>query len=391
MVRRAMLAPSQTRLTTERRPLTALGDIVAPWRELASRAAEPNVFYDPGFALAAAPVFGRNVEAILVWSADAPRQLVGLFPFETVARRYGVKLRLMVGWTHRFAPLGTPLVDRDACADAVAAFLDHVAGDETLPKHLLLPLLNEAGPVAGALRSRLGRDGGMCVAFGSHQRALLRPETERDGYLDRAVGKKRRKELRRQRHRLADTGPLNFDIATAPAEVSSALEDFLALEAGGWKGRAGTAMAQHPDIRRFVETAVGVLAASGQIQVARLCRQSQPIACAVTLKSGSGAWGWKVAYDERFAGGSPGVQIYLDLTEVLLADPTIAFVDSCAAPDHPMIDHMWRERLNMADWLIALAPSAIFAVACRLEAVRRRMGALARSFRGATLWRARNP
>ena len=59
-----------------------------------------------------------------MWSADTPRHLVGLFPFELVARRYGAKLPVLVGWTHRFAPLGTPLVDRDACADAVAAFLD---------------------------------------------------------------------------------------------------------------------------------------------------------------------------------------------------------------------------------------------------------------------------
>ena len=67
-----MLAPAQTVLTTERRPLPALADIVPPWRELAARAAEPNVFYDPGFAVAATPVFGRDVEAILVWSAGTP-------------------------------------------------------------------------------------------------------------------------------------------------------------------------------------------------------------------------------------------------------------------------------------------------------------------------------
>jgi hypothetical protein len=135
-------------------------------------------------------------------------------------------------------------------------------------------------------------------------------------------------------------------------------------------------MAQHPDIRRFVETAIGALAASGQVRVARLCCGSRPIACALTLTSGQGAWGWKIAYDERFASGSPGVQVYLDLTQALLADSTIGFVDSCATPDHPMIDHLWRERLDVADWLIAAgpAPGAAFALACRLEAVRRRVG-----------------
>src|SRR5580700_8631277 len=110
----AMLAPAQTKLAAERRPLAALGDIVEPWRDLAARAAEPNVFYDPDFALAAAavPALGRGIEAILVWSIDPPRRLLGLFPFTIIRRRYGLKLPLLIGWTHPFAPLGTPLVDR---------------------------------------------------------------------------------------------------------------------------------------------------------------------------------------------------------------------------------------------------------------------------------------
>jgi CelD/BcsL family acetyltransferase involved in cellulose biosynthesis len=376
-----MLAPSQTMLTTERRALATLSDIAAPWQELAARAAEPNVFYDPGFALAAAPVLGRDVEAILVWAGDAPRRLVGLFPFEVAARRYGVKLPLMVGWTHHFAPLGTPLADRDWSADVIAAFLDHVAGDETLPKHLLMPLLNETGPIVGALQAALARGGGTYAAFGRHQRALLKPGAERESYVERAVGKKRRKELRRQRHRLADGGPLSFTLSTTPAEVAVALEHFFALEAGGWKGKAGTAIAQHGDIRRFVESAIASLADSGQVTTATLACGAQPIACALTLMSRQGAWGWKIAYDERFASNSPGVQLYLDLTEALLADPHIAFVDSCATPDHPMIDHLWRERLDVADWLIALTPGATFAVARQLEMLRRYATKFARQWR----------
>jgi CelD/BcsL family acetyltransferase involved in cellulose biosynthesis len=376
-----MLAPSQALLTVERRALATLGDIATPWRELADRAAEPNVFYDPGFALAAAPVFGRDVEVILVWSAVSPRRLLGLFPFSVVARRYGVKFRLMIGWTHRYAPLGTPLVDREACVEVVAAFLDHVAGDATLPQILLLRLLAEAGPVAGALRLWLGRNGGACEMFDRHQRALLRPAAERDGYLDRAIGRKRRKELRRQRNRLAEIGPLRFAVATQPAEVKAALQDFLALEAGGWKGRVGTAIAQNSDTRRFVEAATGALAACGQIQVVRLLCGAQPIASALTLRSRNGVWAWKAAYDEGFAHGSPGVQIFLDLTEAMLADPKFAFADSCAIPGHPMIDHMWRERLDIADWLIAPAPGATFALAGWLEAARRRAVSLARKVR----------
>jgi CelD/BcsL family acetyltransferase involved in cellulose biosynthesis len=373
-----MLAPSRTMLTTERCPLTALTAMVPAWRDLTVRAAEPNVFYEPGFALAAAPVFGRSVDAVLVWSADVPRRLLGLFPLEVVSRRYGVKLPLAVGWTHPFAPLGTPLVDRDARAGVVAAFLDHIASDDALPKRLLLPLLNESGPVAGALRAALAQGGGASVAFGRHRRAVLRPGADRAGYLERAIGGKRRKELRRQRHRLENHGTLSFTVATTPADVAVALGDYLALEAGGWKGRAGTAIAQHPDVGCFVKTAMDRLAADGQARVARLSGGAAPIACAIALTSQDGAWGWKIAYDERFAAGSPGVQVYLDLTKALLADPSVAFADSCATPDHPMIDHLWRERLEMGDWLIALEPDVTFALLCRLEAGRSHILALAR-------------
>jgi hypothetical protein len=116
---------------------------------------------------------------------------------------------------------------------------------------------------------------------------------------------------------------------------------------------------------------VDALAVQGQAGVARLVLGSRPIACVVTLQSAGGAWCWKIAYDESLARFSPGVQAMMELTEALLADQTVAFADSCATPDHPMIDHLWRERLAMADLMIGLQPGAGFAAASRLEAARR--------------------
>ncbi len=375
-----MLAPSQT-LLTERRPLAALADIVEPWRQLAARAAEPNVFYEPGFALAAAPVLGRQIEAILVWSADTPRRLVGVFPFRIAARRYGVKLPALIGWTHPFAPLGTPLVDRDAVGAVVASFLDHVAGDATLPKILMLPLLHDSGPVVQALRACVDRGGGAVATFGRHQRAAFQPEGDATHYVERAIGKKRHKEFRRLRRRLAESGAIAFEVARSPSAVAGALQDFLALEARGWKGAASTALVQNPELRHFAETALDALAWHGQVGVARLLLDSRPIACIVTLQSAAGAWCWKIAYDESLARFSPGVQAMMELTEVLAADDMVAFADSCATPDHPMIDHLWRERLVLSDLMIGLTPGARFALACHLERTRRRAVAGARGIR----------
>ena len=61
----------------------------------------------------------------------------------------------------------------------------------------------------------------------------------------------------------------------------------------------------------------------------------------------------------------------MDLTEALLADECIASANSCATPDHPMIDHLWAERLDLVDWLVALRPDTRFDLACELEGARR--------------------
>jgi len=54
-------------------------------------------------------------------------------------------------------------------------------------------------------------------------------------------------------------------------------------------------------------------------------------------------WGWKIAYDESFARFSPGVQVLVDLTERLLKMRPSRAPIPAATPDHPMIDHIWRE------------------------------------------------
>ena len=155
--------------------------------------------------------------------------------------------------------------------------------------------------------------------------------------------------------------------------MPSALGDFLTLEATGWKGRAGTAARDHAEIRTFMETAVGKLAGEGKAQLARLFLDTRAIAAIIVLRSGDTAWCWKIAYDESRARASPGVQLLLHVTKTLLDDPRVARADSCATPDHPMIDHVWRERLALADRLIRVGPGnrAGFALACALETARR--------------------
>jgi CelD/BcsL family acetyltransferase involved in cellulose biosynthesis len=371
-----MHAPLSPVLRVEWRGLDTLEAVTAEWRGLVARALEPNVFYTPEFMMAAAPVFGAGAGATLIWSE--PGRLMGLFP--TGIER--APFARAVGWTHPFAPLGTPLVDCDEPEAVIAAWLDHLTRDHGTPRLLLMPLAPTAGPFAAALAAVLKRSARKHAIFGRHQRALLAPGGQRERYIERAVSAGRRKELRRQRRRLTEIAPVTFVPSHGPADVADALKDFLIIEVSGWKGLAGTAAGNDPAICRFMEAAVAALAAEGRARVDRLMFNGHAVAVGITLTSGDAAWCWKIAYSEGVARFSPGVQLMVELTDRLLAEPAIVRVDSCATADHPMIDHIWRERLELCDRLIALRPPTLpFGLHCGVETLRRSAIGVAKAVR----------
>ena len=78
-----------------------------------------------------------------------------------------------------------------------------------------------------------------------------------------------------------------------------------------------------------------------------------------------GAFGFKTAFDERFARFSPGVLLQLENLD-LLDRPQVEWCDSCAAPDHPMIDGLWSGRRPIGRVSIAIGGAARRAVFGRL-------------------------
>jgi CelD/BcsL family acetyltransferase involved in cellulose biosynthesis len=383
-VRRASGADRHSNMNfdTELRPLAQLAAIAEDWRALSGRALEQNVFYEPGFALAAAPLLGADVHVGLIWSR-APRQLVGLFPVRIDRRRYGVPFAVTVGWTHPYAPLGTPLVDGEMAEPVIAAWLDHAAEDAALPDLLLMPLLAQNGPFAEILADLIARRGGETASFDRHERALLLPGENRADYFQRSLSGNRLRKMRRRRRQLEALGTLAVEQANDGETCARALDDFFTLEAAGWKGRAGTAAMQNQDVRDFIRRAVTTLGDEQKVLIHRLRAGGKTIAATVALKSGDTAWGWKVSYDEAYADYSPGVLAVADLTETLLGDPSIMQADSCATGSDTMAPQLWNERRSMADWLFTANAGAEFSfgLARRLEALRRAAIAAAKSAR----------
>ena len=340
-------------------PLTAVA--ASDWRALAERAIEPNGYYLPDWELAVnASARGRTgVSALSAFSdasssqGDATR-LIGLVPVVSMWRAYKIPLPALVS-ADPYGTLCTPLLDRDVAGDAVTGLM-RTARDAGAHALILRDV-----PLDGAAMKALGevlRQGGMRPRLlQSHVRACLDATGDAEDLLHEALGSKKLKELRRQRNRLAEHGAVSFEVARKPDEVAAALETFLALEASGWKAQRGTALLQHDGDAAFVRRAALALADTGQCEIVSLRAGPTPVAAAIVLRHLDRAFYFKLGVDERFAKMSPGVQLTLDLTRHLCADPAIALVDSTAGADHPMINPIWRGRLAIGDVLIPLRPN----------------------------------
>jgi CelD/BcsL family acetyltransferase involved in cellulose biosynthesis len=301
-------------------PAPAPRSMADHWDDLAANASEPNVFAErwfmgPGVRHMLAP--GRT-RMIAVW-ADGGDTLVGLLPLR-IEGRYG-----------RMTLDG---------ADWAAGFL-HLTG------------IAEDGPVHRGLAEAAAAIGRPCAVVHRMQRALLQSDLTPQAYQEAAVRKKKRKELGRLRSRLAELGEIRFETLECAEDAPLWCEDFLALEAKGWKGKDGSAFRNEPHTAAFFREMFAGAFAAGTLEVLRLAVDEKPIAMLVNLHATGGGFSYKIAFDEDYARYSPGVMIEIENLR-LLARPGFAWMDSCAAADHPMIDSLWRERRSIVRLTVPL-------------------------------------
>jgi Acetyltransferase (GNAT) domain len=351
----AVHGASRDHAAPPRRPVPLTDVSYTGWRSLSERTTEPNAYYLPDWQLAVnASAPGRTGASALIALDDTSTHMTGMMPVVSLWQAYKIPLPALVS-AHPYGTLCTPYLDCGAAERTVGQLIGQArhAG----ARALLLREVSLDGAAMRAFEDNLRREGLRPRVLQSHVRACLDATRDADALLHDALGGKKLKELRRQRQRLAEHGAVRFDVARSPEEVASALEAFLVLEASGWKGRRGTALMQVVGDSAFIRRATRALAGSGQCEIITLHAGGTPVAAGVVLRHQDRAFFFKLGVDERFAKYSPGVQLTLDLTRHLCADPAIASADSTASPDHPMINPIWRGRLAIGDVLIPLRPN----------------------------------
>jgi CelD/BcsL family acetyltransferase involved in cellulose biosynthesis len=357
----------------ERVALADLATHRGAWADLIARALEPNVFLEPDFVLpvAAAVPARRRPSFVLVWSvsASADRSLVALCPLAPARALVPGWISL---WSHDFAPLGGPLLDRDRADAALAALVETLAGAQPGAAALVLRGLAADGPGFSTIEALAEATGRPFEAVTTWNRAVLREAA----LAGRSMPSKRRqKELARQRRRLAEQGPLTYARYEHGPAFAAVVESFLDLESKGWKGARGTALRSRPAQADFARRMLQALAAAGQCRIDALLLGQAPVAMGILLSSSGHDFFWKMAYAEDLARLSPGVQFVTELTAAQHARTGICLTDSCAIPDHPMIDRLWPDRRPIADMVLGLRPGhRQFVFRLILAALRARLG-----------------
>lgn len=131
---------------------------------------------------------------------------------------------------------------------------------------------------------------------------------------EQRFNKRKQADLRRRRRKLESQGEVDISIACPrPNEVDGLLDEFMELEASGWKGRAESALVYDPDSQAFFRRYGRLASEAGIFRFSALRVDGKLIAARIGAQCDGSFWGFKSGYDESYKNCSPGVLLFLDV------------------------------------------------------------------------------
>ncbi len=297
-------------------------DDIRSWRALADTAAEPNPNADPRFLV---PSLGHGLGAehislAIVEDSDAMRLVM---PFTIGERIAGIRARHLSthgAFIHEFASKNHPLVSGDHAAVALR-FLFEGLRRSTLPDLVDFTVLPADSVLFDAALELAATGDVSLIERVRDQRAYARridlaPDGESPWYdreddvlsfpMPHMSSKARRTtgQYGRQIERAAG-GPLRL---STHDDDASAIDEFLDLQAAGWKGDASRT---GPQFRRkgqeaWFRAVTDAFRADGRLRVLRLSAGDRTVYIAVFFESGGRPFGFHDVFDEEFRKSSPG-------------------------------------------------------------------------------------
>jgi CelD/BcsL family acetyltransferase involved in cellulose biosynthesis len=344
-----MLSPNDPRYSVtaldEHRIPAALAEEIAA---LAQEAVEANVFYEP-WLLDPALESWQPAGLRLVVVRDGAGALTGFFPFYIQRHLRGLVHSLRL-WRHLYCFLCTPLVARRAARETLAALADWIESGRAPANMIEMDWVGADGPFAELLDAQILARPRWTTHSALRERALFKPRSKPEV----GISADHMKKLRRLERKLGELGPVQYRVLAEGDPASEWIEHFLRLEASGWKGRGGSALASDAASTGYFRRIVDEGARRRRVQLLSLELAGRPIAMKCNFLAGDGAFIFKVAYDEDYAKFSPGLLLELfNSQHVVEACAELAWVDSCANPDSPLFNRLWTDRRRLGHYRLA--------------------------------------
>jgi CelD/BcsL family acetyltransferase involved in cellulose biosynthesis len=317
------------------------------WWSLSDCAMVPNAFYDPWMllpAILAEPT--DNIRFLLVWGkapADGAEPLWGFFPLEIQSRCLHLPIQTLAFWQHRNCRLTVPLIDREHVWEVLDAFWRWYEKNPFRCRILDTNYLPSAGCFHDVWADfAIGRSSMVLRDFA---RAYFIPNGDGSAYIARRLSKKHFDEYLRLERRLSEIGKLEYRRAENASEVDPWIDEFLRLEAAGWKGgEGGNAFAKSEMDSSYFRKMTHAGFAQDRVMLLSLSFDGKIIAMKHNLLAGNGGFAFRIAFDERYSKYSPGVLLELENIRLVSRQNRIQWLDSCTKPRHVMADRIWGER-----------------------------------------------
>lgn len=238
--------------------------------------------------------------------AHADGAPVAVFPLASRRRRIaGVPVRTLELPAHDHLCLRDLVFERapenEGLVAEFVAFLEHGAPERW--DALFLENLLDDSPAASSLRGRPPSR----TLWEPGRVSLWADTSVPFEELQKRLSQKFRYSLRKRGKQLAALpGGLEYVRVTRREEIDAALDEFMALEAAGWKGKAGTAISCDPRLVAFYRSVSRDLSPSGGVEIDLLRAGGKCIAGQFCLKTGRSLYLMKPAYDETLSKLGPG-------------------------------------------------------------------------------------
>lgn len=329
--------------------------------ELAQNASESNVFFEPWVLLPAFKSFLSKEDTACivieeVYPSPNQRNILGFFPLSSQTRFRGMPSNHYATLSFSHCGYLTPLIKKGYENEVFSLFLRWL--DETLPHSFVeLSHIIGEGHLYETLLSILHHSGRITFIAESYSRSIVSSCQKKSDFLS-SLSRKKRKDILRKERQLYELGTVSCEQLSSMNNLDLWINEFLALEESGWKGKEGTAIALHKHEEHFFRTIVTEAFHRKQLLFLRLTLEGNPIAMRCGLISGNTLFSYKIAFDEQYAKYSPGVLLEIENIDVLSRRDDIHCMDSCAIPAHSLFERLWPEKKQLCS--IVISSQSIF-------------------------------